>query len=82
MLWRPVADKNRSRVGHLPAHQWFLQSETKALDTELEKPGRLRAESSLNEHEGGNRNATGPDAAERSGSKLQKGNGRACLCAA
>lgn len=51
-LAKIVANAQGSGIGHLPLHQWLLQSASAALSNGLEKPGPLRTKSDLNEHLG------------------------------
>lgn len=55
-----MADAQRRRVGHIPIHQRLLQPAAAAFSVGLEKPGRLRKESGLNENLGRHESVTGP----------------------
>ena len=55
-----MGDPARCRDGDLRVHQRLLQSAPQALSLGLEKPGRLRTESGLNEHLERHDYATGP----------------------
>ena len=55
-----VGNQAASRDGDLRIHQWLLQFTPTAFSIGLEKPGRLRKKSGLNEHLVRHKYATGP----------------------